>query len=146
MFGTSFLCHIFPFAGSGVCFWSWSSIAIHHNALSSTELEKRKEFLLRMLKHFQYAQRNRTRERWYQNLINKMMGTELFRELWTMASQKLAIEGDITDFAYKSFTKFENSKMMTYNFYFFSMPLFGNPRFYAELYVPANLTTMKYFE
>src|SRR3989344_6947150 len=53
------------------------------------ELQERKKYLLRVLLHYLYEQRVRTGERWYQDLIKRMMNNSLFRELWPQALQQL---------------------------------------------------------
>lgn len=106
------------------------------------EWKKRKEHLLRTLVHFQYKQKAWSREKWYLDLIKRMMENELFRELWPLAQNHAADPSDIFHFGQKSIPC--EGKML--NFRFFIVPVFRDPRFMVEFFVPSDLKTHQYFE
>ncbi len=107
---------------------------------------ERKDFLLRMLIEFLYEQRGRTRERWFQELIKRMMDNKLFRELWPEAQRQTKLECNFTNFGYKSLIAIEGNKRQKLNFYYFVIPVFRNPRFLVQFYLPMDLETSKYFQ
>jgi transcriptional regulator with XRE-family HTH domain len=109
----------------------------------SGEVEERKKFLLRVLTHFQYSQKNRTRERWYQELIKGLMNNKQFQELWPTAQRQRGIESDILNFSMKSLKTKTGEELQ---FYVFLTPVYADPRFILELHVPANKKTLEYFE
>src|SRR3990172_4591394 len=86
--------------------------------------EKRKIFLLRTLKHFQHALKDKTHEKWYRDLIRRMMANKLFRDLW-IESQTTVFENDIMNFSSQTFVKEESKSIKYLNFYFFLVPVFG---------------------
>lgn len=113
------------------------------NKVKTPQDEKeRREFMLRMLRQFRYAQRIRTHENWYKNLLQKMMSNNLFRELWLEIQSNSENKSDIVDFSNKTLELRDGKHL---NFYFFIMPIFGDPRFFVELYVPKDIETYKYF-
>ncbi|HSX39891.1 MAG TPA: hypothetical protein VLI92_04865, partial [Candidatus Saccharimonadales bacterium] len=97
-----------------------------------------KSFYINMLVDFQLSQSGRTKERWYKDLIKRMLENDTFRELWsnlnTYNSEKYQIDG----FAIKS--------MHGLKFYFFVLPVITDPRFFVEYYVPADVKTFKYYQ
>ena len=108
-----------------------------------TESKERREFMVKTLMQFQHAQRQRTNEHWYQQLIKHMMGNSVFHDVWLEVRKKMTERPLIADFSKKTIKAKEGKKL---NFYFFLTQLFNDPRFYIELYVPKDIETYKYFQ
>jgi transcriptional regulator with XRE-family HTH domain len=100
--------------------------------------QKDREFSIRLLAHFQFAQKSRTKERWYLDLIQRMMKNPYFRELWPLAHAYNNPNYDVYNFAYK--------KVNQLIFYDIIVPVFNDARFSVEYYFPADLNTHKYFQ
>jgi hypothetical protein len=103
--------------------------------------EERRQFLLRMLAHFKHDLRGYTKEKWYQDFVHRMMKNELFRSLWPEVNMSNIGQTDLGNFGVKN----APSSNGTLNFYFFIVPLFKDPRFQIEFYIPSDEKTMKYF-
>lgn len=104
--------------------------------LKGNELQKWHEYLTKLLAQFQYLQKTRTKEKWYIDLIKKLMGNSLFRELWPKALLTKEMEL-IGNFGYKTVILTTN-KQERQNYYFFVMPVIKDSRFQVELYMPAK--------
>jgi hypothetical protein len=115
---------------------------ILNRSTEANKIDERNQFLLRILHHFQYAQRNRSREKWYQELVKRMMSNDMFRKLWPIAQRDNGYHSDIINFAKKSLTT-ENGQVL--DFYIFLVPLYADPRFMLELHIPANEKTYEHF-
>jgi transcriptional regulator with XRE-family HTH domain len=92
---------------------------------------------LRLLAQFQYAQSTRTKERWYLDLIQRLMQNDYFRQLWLKAQKYQPETYDISQFATKSLKDF--------HFYACIMPVYNDPRFMVEYYFPADLRTHQHY-
>ncbi len=114
-----------------------------NKAETADKIEERKQYLIRVLTHFQYEQRMRTREKWYQDLVRRMMDNELFRELWPRAQRQMSNKPDVLNFGYKE-VKSDIETLL--KFYFFSVPVFRDPRFSVELYVPKDIETFQHYQ
>lgn len=101
-------------------------------------------FQTKVLVQFQYAQRTRTKEKFYTELVGRMMKNPLFRELWLQA-QQLTTQDIATNYGEKVFINPKNPKQVL-RFTFFVVPMFKNPRFDIEFHVPADRETFEYFE
>jgi transcriptional regulator with XRE-family HTH domain len=111
---------------------------------SDEEFKVRKEFLRTMLIQFQNAQKTRTREKWYLDHIKDMMNNSLFREIWLKSQHNRGL--NVVNYAEKTVTKKLGKERVELNFYFFMQPLFGDPRFFIEFYLPSDLATFQYFD
>ena len=101
------------------------------------------EFLLAFLLRYRYAQRTRTKEKWYIDLIQKMMENELFRSTWlkTQNTKPLSVYnfGTVSPIINP---KDKNSRL---SIYFSMVPLLKDPRFELDFDTPADVATFKYF-
>lgn len=113
---------------------------------TSKEWEERGKFLLSMLVRFLYDQRARSREHWYQDLIRRMMDNKLFHKIWPLAQERANANCNFTNFGEKILYSTEKGKKLRLNLHFFVVPVFRDPRFFAEFYVPSDLKTFEYFE
>lgn len=111
---------------------------------NESEKKKRHEFLVRMLSHFQHAQKTRTREKWYQNLIKRMMNNELFKELWSKSQNYTSVIYDVANYSPKFGIPAKEGKIL--NLYMFIVPVLKDPRFTIEFHTPADKETFEYFE
>lgn len=92
------------------------------------------------------AQRTKTKERWYQDHIKHMMNNNLFRELWPQAQKQVYFKYDVTNYANKAITKKDKDGEKVLDFYFFVLPVYGDPRFSIEFYVPSDIETFQHFQ
>ncbi|MDA1317158.1 MAG: helix-turn-helix transcriptional regulator [bacterium] len=101
------------------------------------------EFLLAFLLRYRYAQRTRTKEKWYIDLIQRLMENELFRSTWlkTQKTKPLSVYnfGTVSPIINP---KNSNSRL---KIYFSMVPLLKDPRFELDFDTPADITTFKYF-
>lgn len=116
-----------------------------NHAETEEEKEARDHFLLVLTVHFIDSHRTRTRERWYLDLMKKMMNNKLFRELWKEALSHLEGTTDFMNFGDKSLFINEKGKKKRLSLNFFDVPLFHNHCYWVEYYVPSDLETFKYF-
>ena len=114
--------------------------------ISKKLIGDRKNYLLNVLNHFLYEQRSRTREHWYQDLIKKMMNYQLFRELWPQALKHIETDIDLTNYGEKTLNTKKGYVKIILNLKFFVLPIFKDPRFLVELYIPSDLHTMNYYQ
>lgn len=115
---------------------------IDNKTLSAKEIEEWHTRLLEILVHFRYAQQNRTKEKWYIELISNMMDNTLFRELWKKAQEHELFA--VTKHGRKLLIH-PNNKKKRLRLYFSVGPLLSDPRFELELCYPSDLETFKYF-
>ncbi|MDP4011453.1 MAG: hypothetical protein Q8P72_04470 [Candidatus Roizmanbacteria bacterium] len=109
-------------------------------------VDKRKRFLIEMLKAFKYYQRSRTKEGWYIRLIKKMLDNELFRELWIKSSYEKIINTQFLPPFIRKTTLDSNNARKQLSTYMFITPFLEDPRFEIELYTPADVYTFHYFQ
>jgi hypothetical protein len=101
-------------------------------------------FLEYVVVQFQHAHRGRTREKFYTDLLGKMMTNPLFRDIW-LKSQGAKIQGVAKNYGIKVFMNPKNpKKKLTFNF--FIVPVLTDPRFDIEFHTPADRETFEYFE
>jgi transcriptional regulator with XRE-family HTH domain len=112
--------------------------------LKEEELHYWKEYLSQIITHFNYSQRLRTKEKFYINLIQKLMANKLFVELWQKA-QTMEINDIATNYGIKRFIN-PKKKNSSLNFRFFVVPMYKDPRFDIEFHVPADKETAEFFE
>lgn len=103
-----------------------------------------REALLQWLIQFIHVEKGRTKEKWYVEMVKKMMNNSLFRETWDKA--QLAKPGAELTYFYNLFPVVhpEDSKKVLY-FKSFNISSIIDPRIDIEFQVPANIETYKYF-
>lgn len=111
---------------------------------NESEKKKRHEFLIRMLSHFQHAQKTRTREKWYQNLIKRMMNNELFKQLWSESQNYVSVTYDVANYSPKFGIPSKEGQIL--NLYMFIVPVLKDSRFTIEFHTPADKETFEYFK
>jgi transcriptional regulator with XRE-family HTH domain len=121
-----------------------ANFKLNKDCAKNNNLNERKIFIVKMLRAFKYAQRGRTKEKWYVELMKKMMGNKLFRELWQHTVESDPELDFIANFAQKTSIDPSNNKELKVNM--FIVPYLQDPRFEIEFYSPADLATFKYFD
>ncbi|MCR4326514.1 MAG: helix-turn-helix domain-containing protein, partial [Candidatus Roizmanbacteria bacterium] len=124
---------------------------VHFNILypkiqrdSPNEILPTKEYLTYILFRFRVQQQRRTREKWYIDLVQKLMDNELFREIWqkTERMDEQLLGGDY------SLRKVPNKQtpqgFLTHHF--FATQLIFDPRFYTGWFVPADIETFSHYQ
>lgn len=111
------------------------------------EENARLEFLKTAVTLFRNAQRERTKERWYCDLIKRLMSIDLFREIWINSQNDTLSSYDNSSFVAKSIIKKnrDGSKNI-YKFFYFIEPVYKDQRFLIDYHVPADLETFKLYE
>jgi hypothetical protein len=74
------------------------------------------------------------------------MGNDIFSDLWPKIQQQTKYDFDVSKFGNKVLMQSVKDDGKTLDLYFFLVPVFKDPRFDIEFYVPANLESYKYFE
>lgn len=115
----------------------------NHN--SSKVSQDEIDFFKRVVLIFQYKQKNRINERWYQDLLKKMMNNDLFRKIWLEVQQNPSPDIDVTRCGNKINLHNISTDEQDLKMYFFVSPVFKDPRFEIEFYIPTDLQTYKYF-
>jgi transcriptional regulator with XRE-family HTH domain len=97
--------------------------------------------LLRFVTHFRSLQRSIVKEKWYFDLIQKLMSNELFRSIWRKSEEK---ESTLisTRFGRKILVDYQGVKL---NCNIFVVPFYKDPRFEIEFYNPADIDTFNYY-
>jgi len=112
--------------------------------LKGEEINKWHKFLLTFVLRYRYAQRTRTKEKWYTELIQRLMNNELFRTIWlkTQKTQPLSVYnfGAVTPIINPKDT---NKRL---SIYFSMVPLLKDPRFELDFDTPADVATFRYFK
>lgn len=117
---------------------------IMNRLLKGRELQHWHNFLLRFVIHYKYSQRTRTKEKWYIDLIKRLMNNNLFRETWQRAQDtkltEIAVKYGMEPLIHPE----DDSKRL--NFHIFAVPVLTDPRIDIEFDVPADIETYKYFQ
>lgn len=108
-----------------------------------TNLEEWKKGLMHLLIHFRHTHSMRTKERWYMELVARMMNNQLFRALWN-ESQDVALTDVLVHYTPKALIDPMDAKRVL-NFNIFYVPVREDPRFTLEFHTPADAVTMKSF-
>lgn len=112
--------------------------------LKGEDLEKWHNTLKSYMVQFKYVQRMRSKEKWYIDLVKKMMKNDLFRKFW---KETKAEDYNRTIRAYgvvKAIPPEDESKVLTFEVV--NAFLVNDPRFEVEFHFPTDFETYKYFE
>lgn len=122
----------------------YASEAVQNKHLKGEKLKEWHDFLLEAIGQFKYEHRTRTKEKWYLDLVKKMMNDDLFRKLWKEAQipSKQPLFRDYSRFT----TPHPKDKNKLLTFDIFCVHLIKDPRFFIEFQVPADLETFNYFQ
>lgn len=111
----------------------------------SIETVHNDQFLIGIIAQFLEDHRNRSHQRWYIELMKKMMEISKFREIYQQAlkapKQKLVLEYAYVEVLHRNLPKNELLK-----FHMFNAPLLSDRRIFIEFLVPASIETFKYYE
>lgn len=111
--------------------------------LSGKELEDWQEALKKIIVQFRTDHASHTKERWYLDLVSKMMKNKMFRSLWN-ATQGTPVTDIVSHVASRTLALPDKpSKMLS--FALFYAPLREDPRFIIEFHTPENEETMSAF-
>lgn len=104
-----------------------------------------REYLLGFVFRYQRAQRTRTKQKWYIDLMKRLMSVPLFREIWKeVQNSKIRKEVINFDMVRSIVDPSDSSKRLS--FYFTIVPLIKDPRFEVEFEIPADQHTFAYFQ
>jgi transcriptional regulator with XRE-family HTH domain len=107
------------------------------------ELQNWRDFLVTTLSQFKNSQSTRAKEKWFVDLMQKMMRNDLFRELWQQAQEyKSTRTSAIYDTESVVNPKNKNKRLI---FHFFLLPDLNDSRFQIEFHTPADSETMDYY-
>lgn len=109
-----------------------------------SDLEEWKKGLMHLLIHFRHAHSMRTKERWYMELVARMMNTPLFRQLWN-ESQDIVLTDVLVQYSARTLILPSDPKH-SLHFNIFYVPVREDPRFTLEFHTPSDASTMKAFE
>ncbi len=91
--------------------------------------------LLRFVMHFRTHHRSVVHERWYRDLIERLMRRQLFRMVWQQANETSNIPM-MTRYGVKTFYDKRHDRRIRFNI--FVVPFAHDPRFEIEFYSPAE--------
>lgn len=109
--------------------------------LNSPEAQSLKEILA----YFNYHQKKRKHEKWYQDLLRKHMENPVFGKLWSEVQQE-SYDLGVTNYVNKRFSIQNNDKLEYFNAHCFVCPVYKDPRFDIEFYLPNGDKSWKYFK
>lgn len=102
-------------------------------------------FLTEIIAQFLEDNRNRSHQKWYIDLMKKMMQVQKFREIYQNAlkapKNKLVLEYAYVEVFHRLLSKDHRLK-----FHMFNAPLLSDRRVFIEFLVPADIETFKYYE
>jgi len=101
------------------------------------------EVLMGKLVRFKYLNRSRTGEKWYQELISRMMKNKLFSEFWQKA-HLTSVETGMINYERKSLVDWQNVDKR-FNFHIFRSQLLQDARFEINYHVPGDQETLHFF-
>lgn len=117
---------------------------LNKSVVNENQVKERDDFLTKMIMHYKYSQRTRTKDKWYIDLIKSMLSNPHFRRLWIRAQTEEELE-IATNYSVKKVIHPRDSKKIL-TFYFFMVPFLKDSRFIIEFYTPADSATFKYFQ
>ena len=106
---------------------------VNNKYLDGTDMSLWHANLLRFVIHFRMHHRNVVHERWYRDLIERLMKRELFRTVWQQANEASNIPM-MTRHGVKTFYDKANKRRIRFNI--FVIPVAHDPRFEIEFYSP----------
>jgi len=95
---------------------------------------------LEKLVRFRLAHQGNTSERWYQDIIQRLMKFPLFVEMWKKV-HKQSEEKGIANYEYKNLVDPEHTEQRL-AFHILRSPLLQDPRFLMNYHIPANRETI----
>ncbi|HCS78271.1 TPA: hypothetical protein DIV55_00840 [Patescibacteria group bacterium] len=101
------------------------------------------KLLLGKLIRFRYLNRERTGERWYQELISRMMKNKLFANLWQKAHLTL-VETGMINYERKKLVDWQNIDKR-FDFHIFRSQLLQDARFEINYHIPGDQETLLFF-
>ncbi|OGC51555.1 hypothetical protein A2982_03195 [candidate division WWE3 bacterium RIFCSPLOWO2_01_FULL_39_13] len=104
-----------------------------------------KPFPIAQIAQFKIEQIMRTNEKWYRDLLRKMMANNAFKKLWAEVTPEL-YHKDLLDYEYKMVIGNWKSKKTTLKFHLLTSRIIGDVRFQIVLYFPADLPTRRFFK
>lgn len=108
---------------------------VNNKYLEGKDLDMWHANLLRFVMHFRMHHRNVVHERWYRELIERLMKRELFRKVWQQANEASNIPM-MTRHGVKTFYDKRHDRRILFNI--FVVPIAHDPRFEIEFYSPAG--------
>jgi transcriptional regulator with XRE-family HTH domain len=100
-------------------------------------------YLKLIVQQFVAEQKNRTHQKWYKDLIGRLMRFDEFAQLYKEANATYDPRS-VLGFMEEILVPISD-KGVTLNFYSFNNPLVWDPRVVVEFYVPADDVTREYF-
>lgn len=118
----------------------------YHNAKFPKNIkeEDKIEFLTAITAQFLSEQKERSNQRWYKDLMTKLMRNPRFRNIYQTAI-KIDTSTIVRDYSKQTVAHRRNpNKILSY--FMFNVPLMTDARFFLEFQVPADIETFKYYE
>jgi len=110
---------------------------------AQSEIDKWHKVLLEKLVRFRLLNKSRTSDEWYQSFLMRMMKNNLFAHLWQKA-QNTSEEHGIANYEHKYLVNATDVEKR-FDFHIFRSPLIQDVRFEVNYHIPANATTLQFF-
>jgi|LakMenE01Jun11ns_1017448.scaffolds.fasta_scaffold9951613_8 transcriptional regulator with XRE-family HTH domain len=106
--------------------------------------EDKKEFFIGITAQFLNEQRHRTNQKWYMDLMKRLMENPYFRMIYKEAV-KIPSSTLVLDITKQTVTHRKKPDIVL-SFFMFSVPILSDKRFFLEYHVPADTETFNYYE
>lgn len=103
-----------------------------------------KPFPIAQVAQFKIEQIMRANEKWYRELIRKMMVNNTFKKLWKEVTPDL-YDKKLLDYEYKEVEGNWTGKKITLRLHLFTSRIIPDIRFQTVLYLPSDKTTQNFF-
>jgi transcriptional regulator with XRE-family HTH domain len=107
------------------------------------DIKSLKSFQLAQIANFKTENFRYQKETWYKRIVQNMMKSEEFRDLWFTVSLKEYYK-KLLDHEYKRITGVFEGKKKSLDFYLSTTKLIEDPRFQICFYFPANPDSLKF--
>jgi len=99
-----------------------------------------------LISHFKFEQRSNTNEKWFRNLLNKLVKVDLFRKLWSKIPASTEENHLLYNYEINYFTGNWRGKKETLKFYIFAVHPTFDSRFALLFHMPLDEHTYRFYE
>lgn len=114
------------------------------DVLKGEDKENLKPFPIAQIAAFKFENFRFSEERWYKDLIRRLMKYDSFRELWPTITND-AYRKKLFEYEYKILTGMYRGQRRPLDFHVISSRIINNPRFQVVLCYPANQETYDFY-
>lgn len=112
--------------------------------LKGEDKDNLKPFTIAQIAAFKAENLRFQEEKWYKDLVRKLMKYPLFRKLWPTIDNDI-YKKKLFEYEYKILTGKYRNKKQSLHFHVIASRIINNPRFSVMLYYPANQETYEFY-